>query len=100
MIPEALCGVWSGTWEGMGSDKTTTLKIEKDGTITYVSQTFANVTFDYETMTINASGFDDNQEAISIVIVYNTDANTINVVYTFIYDGEEHTVTGTNLTKN
>ena len=82
VIPEALCGVWSGTWEGIGSDKTTTLKIEKDGTITYVSQTFANVTFDYETMTINASGFNDNQDEISIVIVYNADANTINVVYT------------------
>lgn len=99
IIPEALCGVWGGTWVGIGADQTTTLTIEKDGTIKYVEQAFANVNFDYETMTISASGLNDNQDEISIEIVYNVDTNTINVVYTFTYDGETHTVTGTNLTK-
>lgn len=99
IVPEALCGVWGGNWQGIGVDSTTTLTIEKDGTVKYVEQTFANVTFDYETMTLSASGLNENEDEISIVVSYNGDTDTINVVYTFTYDGESHTITGTSLTK-
>ncbi len=98
VIPEAICGIWGGTWEGMGVDNSTTLKIEKDGTITYVAQVFTNAVVDYETMTITATATNSSDEDMTIVIVYNAESNTINVTYTFIYDTEEYTVIGKNLT--
>ncbi len=99
IIPEALCGVWTGTWEGIGSDQSTTLTIEKDGTIKYVEQTFVDVQYDYETNIITGTGVTASQDPVSIKIVYDADSGTINVVYTFEYDGETHTVEGKNLTK-
>lgn len=99
IIPEVICGEWSGNWSGMGSDNNNVLTIEKDGTIKYVEQVFSDVTFDYETYTIYASGKSEAQEPLSIVIVYNPENNTINVVYTFVYDGENYTINGDSLTK-
>lgn len=98
IIPEALCGVWGGTWEGMGVDDKTTLKIEKDGTITYVAQVFTNAVVDYETMTITATATNSADETMTMVIVYDSETSTINVTYTFIYDTEEYTIVGRNLT--
>lgn len=101
VIPEAICGVWKGTnWDGVGSNNSTAITIEKDGTVKYVEQGFENVTFDYEKMTITCTGKDSSQQDISIVITYNADTETINVVYVFEYDGELHTVRGNNLTKS
>lgn len=101
VIPESICGVWKGTnWNGMGSDNSTAITIEKDGTVKYVQQSFENVVFDYETMTITGTGKDSNQQDISIVITYNAETETIDVVYVFEYDDEAHTVIGKNLTKN
>lgn len=100
VIPEALCGVWSGSnWSGMGANESTKVTIEKDGTVKYESQYFSEVTYDYETNTIYASGKSGSQEDISMVITYNTDANTIDVLYQFIYDGEDYTIEGVGLTK-
>ncbi len=99
IIPEAICGVWSGNWEGFGADEHTTLTIEKDGTVKYVDQAFSNVTFDYETQTIRGTASTSGEEDATIVIVYNSETNTINVEYLFGYDGGSYTITGTDLTK-
>ena len=100
VIPTELCGVWSGSsWTGMGANENTKVTIEKDGTVKYESQYFIDITFDYETMTITGSGKSGSQEDVNIVITYNTDTMTIDVHYTFIYDGEEYTIDGKGLTK-
>lgn len=101
VIPEVLCGVWTGTnWTGMGANGNTKVTIEKDGTLKYVEQAFQNVTFDYETMTIYGSGESAAHEEISIVITYNEDTQTIDVTYNFVYDGEDYNITGKGLTKS
>ena len=99
IIPEVICGVWGGSWEGMGVSDGTTILIEKDGRITYVAQVFTDVTFDYSTMTIVATAVSSAGEDLKITIVYNEDAQTINVNYEFVYDGESYLITGSNLTK-
>lgn len=99
IIPEAICGVWGGTFEGYGADEKTTITIEKDGTVKYLEQGFSDVSFDYETMTITATGLNGSNEEITMIIVYNEESKTINAVYSFIYDGETYTIKGNNLTK-
>lgn len=101
IIPEVLCGVWTGTnWSGMGANETSEIIIEKDGTVKYVEQAFADVTFDYETMTIYGSGKSAAQEDISIKIIYNEDTKTIDIEYKFVYDGEDYIITGKSLSKS
>ena len=101
VIPEVLCGIWTGTnWTGMGANGNTKVTIEKDGTVKYVEQAFQNVTFDYETMTIYGSGLSSAQEEISIVITYDEDTQTIDITYNFVYDGENYNITGKDLTKS
>lgn len=100
VIPEILCGEWKGTWEGFGTNDKTKLVIEKDGTVRFESQSFTEVTYDYETMTLQGKGLSGSGEDVSITVVYNSETNTIHVVYEFTYDGENYTITGKSLTKN
>ncbi len=100
VVPEALCGVWgNGTWEGMGADKTTTITIEKDGTVRYVNQGFINAVYDYDTNTLTATGLSAEGETISIEIIYNPETKIVQVNYKFVYNGEDYSVTGNNLSK-
>lgn len=100
IIPESLCGTWGGgTWEGNGSDKSSTVVIEKDGTIRYASQSFTNATYDYENHTITAKGYNADHEEVTITITFDEAGTTAHAVYKFVYDGEDHTIEGKNLTK-
>lgn len=99
VIPEILCGEWRGTWEGFGTNDKTKLVIEKDGVVRFESQSFTEISYDYETMTLKGKGLNGSGEEASIIIVYNSETNTIYVTYAFTYDGEAYTITGKNLTK-
>lgn len=100
VIPAALCGVWSGTWTGMGmgsSGRVQTLEIRTDGTIIYGNDiaTFVDARYDVATGRITATIEADEK---SIEITINASTGKASAVYRYTYDDSDYAHTCSDLT--
>lgn len=88
VIPEAICGTWSGTWEGQGGKD---VILESNGTLKFDDVTCA-ATYNAEKFTITASGTaKDGSTSYEFELVYNPETKTINAKVTFVNDETRYT---------
>lgn len=88
VIPEAICGTWSGTWEGKGGND---IILESNGTLKFGNVTCA-ATFDAEKFTITAVGTStDGSTTFTFELTYNSDTKTINAKVTYVDDETRYT---------
>lgn len=87
VIPAGLCGIWSGTWSGMGmgaSGRVQTIEIRTDGTVIYDTiATFTDARYDVATGRITAEIAADEK---SIVITMDAATGKASAVYYYKYD--------------
>lgn len=99
VIPAGLCGIWSGTWSGMGmgaSGQVQTIEIRTDGTVIYSNiATFTDAHYDVATGCITAEIATDDE---SIVITIDAATGKASAVYRYKYDESDYQHECRNLT--
>lgn len=88
VIPEAICGTWSGTWEEKGGKD---VILESNGTLKFGDVT-CTATYNAEKFTITASGTaKDGSTSYEFELIYNPDTKTINAKVTYVDDETRYT---------
>lgn len=101
VIPEAICGTWSGTWRSnatSGTENNIDLTIESDGTFVFNKDVRGIANYDAVTNTVTVS-CTYNEKPYVFTLKYNADTKSFGGRYETEYDGNMYYYECDSLTK-